>query len=292
MTTQRRRTEIIAEIGSSHNGLKEWAIEAIRLAKTAGADGVKFQFFGDPVKLVERRGLAASYVDAYRDFNVPAEWLPELRATARSHGLRFLCSVFRPEDVPVVAPFVDDFKVASLEAEDEALLEAIADERRPEQRVFVSVGRGASIEKAASIIGRDVIGLHCVSAYPAPVDELNLERIATESLAGYSDHSLATNTMIGAFAVASGASVLEVHLRLSATPESNPDFPHSRSPYQFEAYVANVRFVERALGDGANVEQPSEKALRESLAKKIAPTEIVAKDSSAIGSKEASKKSK
>ncbi len=92
--------------------------------------------------------------------------------------------------------------------------------------------------------------LHCVSAYPTPLDQAALRGI--ESLrqhtglpSGYSDHTSAVHT--GALAVALGACVLEKHLTWNqAAP--GPDHAASLDPEGFAQYVSLTRQAERMLG--------------------------------------------
>ena len=91
--------------------------------------------------------------------------------------------------------------------------------------------------------------LHCVSAYPAPVASLALRQIRSEELDGFSDHAAVGWIASGAVAVACGAKILEVHLRLQETDEQNPDAPHALLPDQLQRYIRHVRAAEAAIGD-------------------------------------------
>jgi N-acetylneuraminate synthase len=260
----RAPVEIVAEIGSSHHGLMAWASELVAIAKHAGATAAKVQYFGDPEALATQRGLGPEYAAAYRRFNMPLGWLPTLADQAHRHGLRFMVTAFQPADCArVLDAGADDLKISSFEADDpiiiDAAVAALRASVRSDQRLIVSCGRGIDphlIRAAVALVDARV--LHCVSAYPVGIDELNLDRIRTEQFDGYSDHSHPELSQVGAIAVALGAQLLEVHLRLDATPSDNPDFPHSRSPGQFARYVAAVRLAERMLGSGANRPMPCE----------------------------------
>jgi N,N'-diacetyllegionaminate synthase len=112
--------------------------------------------------------------------------------------------------------------------------------------------------------------MHCVSAYPTPLAQLNLSAIGTSyaaplgparRLTGFSDHSGILQA--GAWAVAAGATVVEAHMRLPDTEQGNPDagsfaFP----PDAFAQYVTAIRSVERALGSGRKELQPCEGAMQ------------------------------
>ncbi len=101
--------------------------------------------------------------------------------------------------------------------------------------------------------------LHCVSAYPAPIEDLNLKILSHSCamFAGYSDHS--RDIDMGGFAVCAGAKIIEAHLRLYDCASENPDYPAAFDPGEFAHYVAKIRKAERALGSGVKAVQPSER---------------------------------
>jgi sialic acid synthase SpsE len=251
---------VIAEIGSCHDGSIEKAHRLIVAAKDAGADVAKFQFWSNADRLAQRRG-AEAYREIYRRYQMPAEWLPELHAYCDAVGIEFMTTVYLPEDVGVVAPFVNRFKVASFEAADPKLQAALGAIDNP---VIVSSGMRDETEVWRLMdewldACRDVSWLHCVSSYPAPVDALNLRVISDREFAfGFSDHSEPTLTWTGALAVAAGAPIVEAHLRLDDTDIENPDAPHAMDPRQFREYVRHIRFAETALGDGNKRLMPCE----------------------------------
>lgn len=255
---------VIAEAGSCHANSLKWALELVDMAKQVGADAVKFQFWSSPDELADRRGGHPALRSAYREFALVRSWLGPLRSLAQDRDLDFMCTAFLPQDVPVVSPFVDAFKVSSFEAEAEDLLSAVGEAMAQDvvsvRPAYVSLGMGASRQVASRVLGNAagrVRFLHCVSAYPAPQGELNLGRIRADGLDGFSDHSGRRET--GALAVASGARFLEAHLRLDCTPSTNPDYPHALPPEAFAAYVAAARSAASALGDGESSVMPSER---------------------------------
>lgn len=173
-----------------------------------------------------------------------------------------------PEDVPIIAPFVQFHKVASFEAGDEEFLEAHRYLVRP---VFISSGMMGIVELYRT--GRWLIFnrqhpmdalLHCISAYPCPVDQLCLRaigQIRNQMIRpGFSDHSGLAFT--GALAVAAGAEVIEVHIRLDDADLKNPDYPHALPPRKLRQYVENIRITEAAMGDGIKRLMPAEEAMR------------------------------
>lgn len=252
-------TTVIAECGSCHDGDFGKAQRLVAAAAEAGADAAKFQYWSDSVRFSERRH-AEAYREVYSKYAVPASWLPELRRTCDEAGVEFACSVYLPGDVWEVAKHTDMLKVASFEAEDPALLGCLRAPLAVGKRVIVSLGLGAGTNAVKQYLlmpyterkGRVVL-LHCVSAYPAPADQLNLAWLrpaaGPRQYDGFSDHSHAGQAWTGALAVAAGATYVERHLRLDDTDPANPDFPHSMDPVGFAQYVANIRFAETCLGD-------------------------------------------
>lgn len=252
------RVFLIAECGSCHDGDPYKMQDLIRVAKEAGADAVKFQWCSSPEHLAERRH-AQDYLDAYRTIAFPASALSWLKAQCDVAEIEFMCTVFLSEDIQEIAPLIKRFKVASYEATDQAFLQAHA----PYQKgIIISHGMGQISGGFLTDypISRQKF-LHCVSAYPVPIKEMNLAVLGRnahgeKNLDGLSDHS--GHVLMGALAVAAGAEIIEVHFRLLSTSLHNPDYGHSLDPAQLTEYIANVRFAEAALGDGIKRCMPSE----------------------------------
>lgn len=112
----------------------------------------------------------------------------------------------------------------------------------------------AEIDESVSAIreagGSQLALLKCISAYPAPPDEMNLRTIPHLSAAfgvptGLSDHTLGIAVPVAA--VALGACIIEKHFTLSRK-ESGPDSTFSLEPHEFKEMVDAIRTAERALG--------------------------------------------
>ena len=103
--------------------------------------------------------------------------------------------------------------------------------------------------------------LHCVSSYPTPPEQANLNAITTlkkqfpEQIIGYSDHTLGIEVSIAA--VAMGATVIEKHFTLDRNPPG-PDHRASLKPDELKAMVNGIRNIEKTLGDGIKRPTPSE----------------------------------
>jgi len=96
-----------------------------------------------------------------------------------------------------------------------------------------------------------VVFLHCTSAYPAAVEDVNLRAMQSMDqrlpvLVGYSDHTTLPETP--ALAVAAGASVIEKHFTVDSTLPG-PDHGTSLEPTELSRSVAMVEMAAKALGN-------------------------------------------
>jgi len=254
-------TYIIAEGGRCHGGDLSAALRLVYTARDAGANAIKSQYWSSAQRLADRRHVLDPA--GYEIARLPVEWLPILRDAAHSAGLGFLCTVYLQEDIPVVAPYVDTFKIASLEAQDEVFVAAHLGYGKD---VLVSTGcqTAETVQTGAVHRGREgarrIKTLHCVSAYPCLDAEANLSALRNHyDYVGFSDHT--TSVQSGALAVACGATIIEKHLRLDTTSPDNPDYPHALAPADFTEYVRRIREAEVLLGDGIKRVMPSEESL-------------------------------
>lgn len=238
---------LIAEIGASHDGSLARALNLIQTAAQCGIRAVKFQLY-DTDRLCARRH-AEPYREKYRTYQLPYEWLPELKCAAHAQELDLILSVYDRQDLDTATLFADRLKVASFESGDFDLIRACHATGKP---VIVSSGMtdSAGIQKlrlSCKMLGSTVSLLHCVSAYPTNMKDLNLAVIKYYRLDGFSDHS--GNILTGALAVSHGAQIVEVHIRDADTSETNPDFPHSLDPHRLGFYVQYANQAAIAIGE-------------------------------------------
>ena len=246
---------VVAEAGINHGGNLDTAKRLVDAAKDAGADCVKFQFFssrklwGDErIKHLELR---------FSEFVL-------LHRYCESVGIEFMCTPFGVEEVILLRQFVKRWKIASGCLTRRPILEAVRDTGLP---IILSTGMATLQEIATAeqvLWDGDLTLLHCTSAYPCPIDQVNLRamlelRDTFRTPVGYSDHTLGITVPIAAAAI--GASVIEKHLTLDRTA-TGPDHLTSIEPNDFRVMVSAIRTVEQALGDGIKRVQKSEEPLR------------------------------
>ena len=271
---------IIAEIGVTHDGSVQKAIELVDHARRAGADAVKLQFF-DANKLLSKASHLAAYqgragaIDPHEmleRLELPVDALRMVAHHTQKRGIAAIVTVFSAELVqPAETINWMAYKTASTDITNRPLLEALACTGRP---MLVSTGAATldEVERAVQWLeGCDFALMQCVSAYPTPDESAalagirGLADVAPVPL-GYSDHTTATDT--GALAVAAGASILEKHLTLDRSA-SGPDHATSLEPAQFAEYVKLARRAHAMLGDRTKrvlaIEQDVRAASRQSL---------------------------
>jgi N-acetylneuraminate synthase len=267
-------TFIIAEAGSNHDGKFEQAKKLIDIAADAGVDAVKFQTFladkiiaktGLKTEYMEKVGMKGTVYDIFKKIELPREWLPELARYADREGLIFLSSTFDKEGVDLLDEIgVPAFKIASGELTNLPLLKYTAEKGKP---LIISTGASAldEIKEAITVIrsagNEDVILLHCVSSYPAAIEDVNIKSMITmrqtfQLLTGYSDHTLGIVAPL--VAVAMGAVMIEKHFTLNRSLPG-PDHSYALEPQELEAMVETIRTVEKLLG--SPIKQPAEAEL-------------------------------
>ncbi len=258
-------TYIIAEMSANHNQDYDQAVKIIHAAKACGADAVKLQTYTPDTMTIQsdkdffqiNSGTiwdGQSLYDLYKKAYTPWDWQPKLKDIADQIGIDLFSSPFDSTAVDFLEKIdVPAYKVASLELVDLPLIDLIAKTGKP---LIMSTGMASLSEideamQTARNAGADEIALlKCVSAYPAPAEEMNLRTIphlaeTFNVTAGLSDHTLGIT--VPTAAVTLGASIIEKHFTLSRTVEG-PDNAFSLEPHEFEAMVQAVRTAEKALG--------------------------------------------
>lgn len=266
--------QIVAEIGINHQNDLGIARRLIEEAKNAGADAAKFQ-----ASTVAEEVSILQAPEHFRELQqlVPTfEFVGACKAMCEEIGIEFLCTPSGEESLAFLVTLgVKRLKVASDNLTNIPFLRAVARTQKP---VILSTGMGniSEVNRAATELASRqlrLLLLHCVSAYPCPDDQLNINAMRMmESMGwvGLSDHT--TSTLLPAVAVGAGAKMIEKHITLSAKMPG-PDHAASLDPGQFAHMVANIRAAERAMGDGskrpAEVEIANMATYRKSLVARV-----------------------
>ena len=278
-------TYIIAEISANHHQNFDRAVELVQLAHRSGADAVKLQTYTADTLTIDsdqphfqiNQGTVwdgTRLYDLYKEAYTPWEWQPELMKIANQFGIDLFSSPFDATAVDFLESMnVPAYKIASFEIIDVPLLRKVAATGKP---VIVSTGMATidEIEQAVEILqanGCDQIALlKCTSAYPAPLDSMNLNTIADlksrfQIPVGLSDHTLASLAPV--VSVCLGGTIIEKHLTVSRN-EKGPDSSFSLEPEEFAEMVGAVREAEKTIGSvhyGTTKSDKNNLAFRRSL---------------------------
>lgn len=226
---------IIAEIGSNWTGFSE-CIDSIGMAKSVGANAVKFQLFS-------AEGLYG-FVYPTRG-ELPPEWLPKLAEHAKALGIEFMCTAFSPELVEAVDPFVSVHKIASSDLSYPQLLKAVAKTGKP---IILSTGGSSlgDVHMAVDCLGsaRDrTVLMYCNAAYPSTHHNLfKMQQLEQEFRmhVGFSDHSQDVIYAPLAALIFHRATVIEKHVTAFPLLDTS-DREHSLTADDFKIMVDHLR---------------------------------------------------
>jgi N,N'-diacetyllegionaminate synthase len=269
---------IIAEAGVNHNGDPELALRLVDAAIAAGCSAVKFQtWITEKVYSPDRSikpeyqarttNAAESEFDTIKKLELSHGEFKRIKNYCDEKGILFFSTPDESESADFLARLgVRLMKTASQDVTNTPFLRHVARLGMP---VIYSTGACTLSELAEGVETilaetQDLIILHCVSSYPAPVEQMNLSLIPNLQRVfgcpvGLSDHT--TGVEAACAAVALGARVFEKHLTLDRSMEG-PDHQASMDPAQMRQYCATLRSVRAGLGDGHKRVMPAEENTR------------------------------
>ncbi|MBI4257081.1 N-acetylneuraminate synthase, partial [Candidatus Uhrbacteria bacterium] len=243
-------------------------------AAQAGAHAVKFQTFkaerivtpGAPKAeyQLQTTDAAESQYEMLRRLELSPEAHHEITAYCERKGILFLSTPFDEESADFLEALgMPAFKIPSGEITNLPFLEHVARKGKP---MIMSTGMSSlgEVEVAVNTVhkagNRDLVLLHCVSAYPADPKDANIRAMQTMAtafglLTGYSDHTPGIEVALAA--VALGACVIEKHFTLDRDLPG-PDHRAALEPDEMTALVRGIRTVEAALGHGRKEPAPCE----------------------------------
>ncbi len=260
---------IIAEMSANHCGDMNLAKQIIKTAKEIGADAIKVQTYtadtltincqNEEFQVKDKNSLWSdeNLYSLYQKAHTPWEWQGELKKYADELGIDFFSTPFDYTAVDFLENInVPMYKIASFEAIDYPLIKYTASKGKP---MIVSVGISSfdeiqeAINACKSVGNNDITILKCTSAYPAKLEDMNLNTIkdmykkfAPQGIKiGLSDHSMSIIPPI--MAVALGARVIEKHFTLDRTL-GGADSGFSLNKDEFAEMIKAVRNTQKALG--------------------------------------------
>jgi len=255
-----RGPKFIAEISSNHNQDLSRALALVDAAAGSGFDAVKFQLF-EIDKLFAPEVLEASADHrARKNWELPREFVPHLAERARSLGLEFSCTPFDLDALAFIDDYVDFIKIASYELLWLDLIRAAGATGKP---VIISTGMATLDEVREAVVAlresgcQDITVLHCVSEYPAKLENCNLAAIDTLREAfgekvGWSDHS-SEEAVILAASLGWKSDVIEVHFDLEGSgAEFGPG--HCWLPQNISVVISKLK--DAVFAGGSSSKEP------------------------------------
>jgi N-acetylneuraminate synthase len=263
-------TYFIADIAANHDGDLDRAIELIRLAAEAGAEGAKFQNFRAP-KIVSDYGFRnmdsqvshqaswkKSVVEVYDGASVPFEWTPILKDACDEFNIHYFSSPYDYEAIDMLDAYVPAYKAGS------GLIswpQAIMNMARKGKPMLIATGASDMedvdrVMQELMTINEQIVLMQCNTNYTASdenYDHLNINVLKTyaekypNAILGLSDHTHSNAPVVGA--VAMGARVIERHFT-DDNDREGPDHKFALNPTTWAEMVAEVRLLERTLGNG------------------------------------------
>lgn len=284
---------IIAEMSGNHNQSIERGLEIIEAAKKAGADAVKLQTYTADTITLNHDGpdfivdlplwKGRKMYDLYQEAHTPWAWHKDLFDKAAEVGIIIFSAPFDETAVDFLESLGNPiYKIASFELVDTPLIKYAAQTGKP---LIMSTGMGTiaeitdAVEAARAGGCKDLTLLHCVSAYPAPIEQCNLAtmvelgRLFPDVKIGLSDHTMGIS--VPDVAVALGARVIEKHFTL-ARADGGVDSAFSLEPDELAQLCRSTKTVKdmtdndtyaKALGvvDFEKAKEEGGRALRPSI---------------------------
>ena len=175
----------------------------------------------------------------------------ELYKYAKTRKIKFLATAFEEESLKFLDTLkVDYIKVSSGEINNLPFLKLI---KKTKKNILLSTGASTTkdVANALNILNKKKVTLlHCNSAYPSPISDLNLNSIKFlmnkfKCSVGYSDHSSSIYTPL--VAIGNGAKIIEKHFTLDKKLKG-PDHKASLNPKELKQMIKLIRVFEKSVG--------------------------------------------
>ena len=270
---------IIAELSANHNGSLDRALASIDEAKRCGASAIKLQTYTADTMTIDsdrpefqiQGGAWDGYklYDLYKWAETPFEWHKAMFEHARKIGITVFSTPFDESAVDLLEELeTPAYKIASFELTDLPLIKYVAKTGKP---MIMSTGMATeeeiqeAVDTARNAGCKELVLLHCISSYPAPLEQANVAQLVElgkrfEAVPGLSDHTLGTAASVAA--VALGACLIEKHFILDRG-DGGPDSGFSIEPddlirlcndtHDAWAAVGKVGYTRQAAEEGSKV---------------------------------------
>ncbi len=256
-----KKIYIIAEVGPNHQGSLKLALGYIRKLSKIGVDAVKFQI-GIAKEHYSLNSFKPSYQKNFKNNNniideankrlLQLKDHIKLYKECKKNRVDYICSAFDLISLKFLYkntkfPYI---KIPSGEIQSLDTLKFIS---KKKSNVILSTGM-ANVNEIRSSLKllkkKNITLLHCVSAYPTKLKDINLRfMIKLKKLfncqVGLSDHSPGFTAPVAAAAL--GATIIEKHVTFNKNLKG-PDHKSSLTINEFKQMVKLIRDTETILG--------------------------------------------
>ena len=270
---------VILEAGINHNGELKRALDMICLAKSLGADAVKFQtfradeFVGDPNLMFtyrsQGREVTEPMLDMFRRCEFSrGDWFA-IKKKCDDEEILFLSTPQNRTDLDLLLELgVSAIKVGSDDFTNLPLLRDYASVGLP---MLVSCGMAdlaevhTALETVGALDGKPTVLLLCTSQYPTPPEDVNLRKLETLRHAfpmlvmGFSDHT--EGSLASSLALALGARVFEKHFTLDHDLPG-PDHWFSENPAGAKEWLDAIHQAHVMMGSATVRPTDAERKMR------------------------------
>ncbi len=281
----------VLDLANNHQGSVDHALRIIRehgevMKKYGVKAALKFQFrnFDTFIHPAHKEGSDNKHIPRFLANALSDDDFATLTQAVDDAGMITMSTPFDEESVDLIEKLdITVIKIASCSAGDWPLLEKVATFNRP---VIVSTGglTLAEIDDVVSFLEHrsvDFALMHCVSIYPTPHENLQLNQITTlknrhpKRTIGFSTHEDPNDTRAVMVAIAKGAQMLERHIGIETdTIKLNA---YSSTPAQVDAWLAAGKLAHTMCGATERPDSlPEEQAALESLKRGVFATSDLA----------------
>lgn len=257
---------LIAEIGVNHEGNVQIAENIIRDVSQTGVSAVKLQSY-TPSRFISSSDEAR--FERVCSFQLSLEEHIYLANIAKKLKLDFISTAVSEDWVNPLAEICDALKIASGDINFTPTLELAAQSNLP---VILSTGASDIYEvdnavnlfksfRSTEELRKNFALMHCVSDYPAKLEECNLNSIPFmanrfDLEVGWSNHTLDDTACVVATSL--GARLIEVHVTDQKSDRAFRDHQLSFEPSELEALVNKITKCSASLGQHSKSPTSSE----------------------------------
>jgi len=257
---------IIAEAGINHNGELEKALKMIKIAKTCGAQAVKFQtfkseeFVSDPNQVYtytsQGKKITESMLEMFKRYEFSKDDWIKIKQKCDAENIMFLSTPLNKSDLDFLIELgVPAIKLGSGDLTNLPFLKHCSATKLP---IIFSCGMATLAEilealKVLQVMEKyPLILLLTTSEYPTSPENVNLLKLRTLSekfpdiLLGFSDHTQCS--LASSLAIALGACVFEKHFTLDHDLPG-PDHWFSADPEELTDWITSIKISHKLLGD-------------------------------------------